>query len=100
MVHRILVGKEGRQVEDHLRTLEEHPLELHLVQDVPFHEQDTGQRGDVPAHAGGQVIENDDLRAQFGQGAGEVGTDGPSPASDQDDLISVMLQVVLHQTFP
>ena len=42
MVYRVLVGEEGRQMENNLGAFKEDALEFDLVQDVPFHEQDAG----------------------------------------------------------
>jgi hypothetical protein len=57
MIDRVLIGEEGRQVEDDLGPLEEDALQLDLVPDVALDEQDAGQRWDVPPLRGRKVVQ-------------------------------------------
>jgi len=84
MIHRVLVREEGGQVEHDLRPLEEHPLQLDLVEDVPLDEHQVRDVRDVPAGGGGKVVEDENPGSLSGEPGHEIGADGPGAAGDQD----------------
>src|SRR6266850_1842449 len=96
MVHRILVGKKGGEVEHNLRTFQKHALQLYFVQNVSLREQHALAGRNIPTMAGGEIIKYHHSCAQTHQLAGEVGSDGPGAAGDQHSLARITFKVIVH----